>query len=47
MFARRHFVQGTAATLDGETIQQPLTLTLRDLKEGFEQVEIAAVCQCW
>src|SRR5262249_36168428 len=33
-------------TIGGEAVQQPLTLTLRDLKEGFEQVEVAAVCQC-
>ena len=33
-------------TIGGEAVQQPLTLTLQDLKEGFEQVEVAAVCQC-
>jgi DMSO/TMAO reductase YedYZ molybdopterin-dependent catalytic subunit len=33
-------------TVGGEAVQQPLTLTLRDLKEGFEQVEVAALCQC-
>jgi len=33
-------------SIGGEAVQQPLTLTLRDLRERFEQVEVAAVCQC-
>jgi DMSO/TMAO reductase YedYZ molybdopterin-dependent catalytic subunit len=33
-------------TIGGAAVHQPLTLTLRELQEGFEQVEIAAVCQC-
>ena len=30
----------------GEAVQTPLELTLDDLKNHFEQVEITAVCQC-
>jgi DMSO/TMAO reductase YedYZ molybdopterin-dependent catalytic subunit len=30
----------------GDSLSTPLELTLDELKKGFEQVEIAAVCQC-
>src|SRR5499425_2636227 len=30
----------------GESVDKPLELTLDNLKNDFEQVEIAAVCQC-
>jgi DMSO/TMAO reductase YedYZ molybdopterin-dependent catalytic subunit len=30
----------------GECVENPLTLTIADLRSGFEPVEIEAVCQC-
>jgi len=32
--------------IGGEAVATPLELTLADLQNGYEQVEIAAVCQC-
>ena len=32
--------------IGGEAVATPLELSLADLKGGFEQVELAAVCQC-
>ena len=33
-------------TIGGEAAERQLTLRLDDLQNGFEQVEVAAVCQC-
>src|SRR6202007_1865408 len=33
-------------TVAGASVQHPLSLSLRELKRGFEQVSIAAVNQC-
>jgi sulfite dehydrogenase (cytochrome) subunit A len=52
-FVRWHLA-GVPTTLDAATFQikvhgrvkQPLTLTVADLKDKFDPVEIAAVCQC-
>jgi DMSO/TMAO reductase YedYZ molybdopterin-dependent catalytic subunit len=32
--------------IGGDSLSTPLELSLDDIKKGFEQVEIAAVCQC-
>ena len=33
-------------TIGGDALQNPIALTLDDLKKNYEQVEIAAICQC-
>lgn len=52
-FVRWHLanIQEISATdwrlrIGGDAAQKPMELTLNDLKSGYEQVEIAAVCQC-
>ncbi|HEY0720740.1 MAG TPA: molybdopterin-dependent oxidoreductase [Gammaproteobacteria bacterium] len=52
-FVRWHLA-GMPATVDGDAfrisvhglVKQPLTLSVADLKNNFEAVEISAVCQC-
>src|SRR5205807_7182327 len=37
---------GWQVKVGGEAVEKPLQLTLDNLKNDYEQVEIAAVCQC-
>src|SRR5467141_1343840 len=39
-------VQSWKLRIGGEAAATPLELTFADLQNGYEQVEIAAVCQC-
>ncbi len=52
-FVRYHFApvpevdaQEWRLRVDGEGIKQPLEFSLAELRRDFEQVEVAAVCQC-